>query len=180
MNDEEFNRNLQYALVAEKRIAEFFKNKGYKVLFADEYGVFPDDAKYIGPQISLLYPNTFYSSEEVEVSSYYITAPDLYATRKNEKIYLEIKRREYLNTFDGRYVVYIKEKSWEHCNELEYFCEYFGYGNGVNLFVCVDEFEGMENVTFVSSISRLRDNIKARKKGLWVAFDLHKNFKMIE
>lgn len=179
--DEKFEEDLAYGRVAEEIVANFFSSKGYKVVFAEDYGVFPHEDpewKRTGPRLLTLTSNNFSSIEEAETSTEYIIAPDLRVIKGKYRGYVEVKRRVSLSTFDGEDIVYIGEKYWMNYLHLENLCRYFGYGDGVILYVMVDDFHGEDKAMFFASINHLDENMQYQRSGKYVAFNL-KEFKRL-
>ena len=173
--DEQFEEDLAYGREAEEVVANFFKSKGYKVRFAEDYGVFPHedpDWKRKGPRLATLALNGLPSMDEIETSTEYIIAPDLHILKGSYRGYIEVKRRVKLSRFNGEDIVYIGEKYWLNYLHLENLCRYFGYGDGVMLYVMVDDFHKEEKAMFFASVNHLDENMQYYKKGKYVAFNL--------
>ena len=175
--DEEFANDVAYGKESEIVIANYFLNKGYKIELAEDYGIFPyedendDETKYRGPRILVYYDYNYKTMEEIEVSGEYLIAPDLRISKEKIRGFIEIKRRGTLNKFNGDEILYLNEKYWNDYVKLEHLCRYSDYGDGLVLYVCVDNFKKEKNAIFYASISHLEENIQYRVKHC-VAFNL--------
>jgi hypothetical protein len=174
-SDEEFQENFEYGRFAEEEIAKFFERKGYRVEFSEEYGVFDAKVKYRGPRIMVLLPINYGSIEEVEVSAEYLIAPDLRICNRENLNYIEVKRREHVSYFDNNEVIYINYKKWQDYCELDFFCQNCNYGDGVLLFIYLDEYRGESNVVFSATVDYLSSHIRYQRKPDFVSFNL-RNF----
>lgn len=163
-----FSEKLAYGKEAERFIANFFVQKGWKVEVDEEYGFMPDDENK-GARL-LVYP-AHPSHWEAETSSHEIIAPDLRIQKNNLCKYVEVKRRVEISLFDDIEVLYIDAKYWYDYCELDYLCRCDGYGDGVVLFLCIDSYYGRQAV-FYQNIDFLKDNIQYHVRGEYVAFRL--------
>ncbi len=166
-----FERNLAYGKAAERTIAKFFREHGYRVQTDEEYGFMPDDINK-GPRMFVLPPKNYGSIEEAEVNYKEIIAPDLMITKGKTRKYIEVKRREKLSRYNGDDILYIDAKCWYDYCELDLFCQYNNYGDGVTIFLCVDNFHGDEYRVFYANVSLLREHVQYHVKNKVVGFNL--------
>lgn len=163
-----FNKRLAYGKEAEKFIAKFFIKRGWKVEVDEEYGFMPDN-EYKGARLLVLPSRP--TLLEAETESHEIIAPDMRVRKNGVCKYIEVKRRAEISRFNDFDILYIDAKCWYDYSELDYLCRYDNYGDGVVLFLCIDNYKGREAV-FYQNIGFLKENVQHHVKNEYIAFRL--------
>lgn len=162
----DFDGRLAYGKAAEAFVKKFFIKKGWIVKVDEEYGFMPNN-KNKGARLLVLPVNA--TLDEAETESHEIIAPDMMIRKNGLQKFVEVKRRGDVSTYRNIEVIYVDAIQWYDYSELDFLCQYNNYGDGVILYLCVDDYFG-EKAMFYQTVSFLNKNVQYHVKNEYLAF----------